>query len=164
MSWLDAAILLPLLVGLVRGLMKGFIREVMSVVAIILGFLGARWWGKGTALWLHNQWQWPEAVCAAISYVLIFIAIAVVLSIIARLLSRLFRAINLGGFNRLLGALFGIAKWSVLVIVLVFVTDMLNAEFGILPPEVTASSKLYPIVLDWARQLWAVSVGTVQAV
>ena len=41
MSWLDILILLPLLIGLVRGLMKGLIVELSSIVAIILGFMGA---------------------------------------------------------------------------------------------------------------------------
>ena len=42
MNWLDVLIVLPVLVGLVRGLMRGFISEIIAFVVVILGVLGAR--------------------------------------------------------------------------------------------------------------------------
>ncbi|MBQ7192253.1 MAG: CvpA family protein [Paludibacteraceae bacterium] len=154
MSWLDAILILPLLYGLVRGLMKGFISEVMAVLAIILGCVGARLWGNGFAHWLHSQWQWPDAVCTATSYVLLFIAIAIVLSIVAKLLSRFFNAINLGGLNRLLGGVFGIAKWGLITLVIVFGVSVLDQQFHFLPQEALAQAKLYPTAIEWANTLW----------
>lgn len=154
MNWLDVIILLPLVLGLIRGLMKGFVSEVMSILAIILGGIGARLWGNGFALWLHRQWAWPDAVCTAVAYALIFIGIAIALSIVAYLLARLFQAIHLGGLNRLAGGVFGMLKWAVVVLVAVFCVDAVNGQFGFIPKEAIASSRLYPIALDLAQQLW----------
>ena len=39
MNWLDVLIVLPVLVGLVRGLMRGFITEIIAFVVVILGVL-----------------------------------------------------------------------------------------------------------------------------
>ena len=67
MSWLDILILLPLLIGLVRGLMKGLIVEVTSIVAIILGFFGAKWWSAAFASWLMQQFDWSETACIVVA-------------------------------------------------------------------------------------------------
>ena len=42
LNWLDILILVPLLAGLVRGLMRGFISEVMGLAVVMLGVLGSR--------------------------------------------------------------------------------------------------------------------------
>ena len=46
MTWLDIVILLPLLIGIVRGVMRGLITEVIAILAVILGFIGAKIWGQ----------------------------------------------------------------------------------------------------------------------
>jgi membrane protein required for colicin V production len=152
-SWLDIVILLPLLWGLVRGCMKGLVAEVMAVLAIIFGCIGARGFGPAVAGWL-GLWSWPQAVCTAVAYALIFIAVAVVLTICANLLSRLFKAVNLGGVNRLCGGLFGMAKWALVVLVVLFCVNQLDMQFGFMPPEVKSASLLYNPALDLANRLW----------
>ena len=119
MSWLDIIILLPLLIGLVRGLMKGLIGEVFSIAAVILGLIGAKMWSAQFASWLLLQFEWPEAICIAIAYALLFLGIALALNIVAHLLAKLFQKISLGWLNRLAGGIFGIAKWGLVIMVIV---------------------------------------------
>ena len=61
MNWLDVLLLLPLLVGLVRVLMRGFISEVIAIVVVILGVIGARFAAPPLSAWLltHNA-DWPQ--------------------------------------------------------------------------------------------------------
>ncbi|MBQ4508506.1 MAG: CvpA family protein [Paludibacteraceae bacterium] len=152
--WLDIIILLPVFWGLVRGLMQGLISEVMAILAIILGCLGAYWWAGRCAAWLHAQWAWQPAVCNAVAYALIFIAIAVALTVLANLLSRLFKAINLGGINRLCGGLFGMAKWALVVLVVLFCVNQLDSFFHFMPDSLKSSSLFYQPAVDLANRLW----------
>ena len=96
MTWLDIVILLPLLIGLVRGTMRGLITEVIAILAVILGFIGAKIWGQTFSTWLLTQFTWPQPVCDAVAYALLFLGIAIALNIVGRLLSKLLKAINLG--------------------------------------------------------------------
>ena len=96
MSWLDLLILLPLLIGLVRGLMRGLVVELTAIVAIILGAVGTKMWGAPFAIWLSQQFAWPEAVCSVVAYALLFLGITLLLNIFAKLLSKLFKAVHLG--------------------------------------------------------------------
>ena len=88
MTWLDIVILLPLLIGLVRGTMRGLITEVIAIAAVILGFIGAKLWGQPFSEWLLTQFTWPQPVCDAVAYALLFLGIAIALNIVGRLWTR----------------------------------------------------------------------------
>ena len=145
MNWLDIILLLPLLVGLVRGLMRGFISEIIAIAVVILGVLGARLWAALFSAWILKQFAWPQNICDIVAYTLLFLGIAIVLSIIARLLTKLMHAIHLGWANRLFGGVFGIAKYGLLVLVAVFIMDKTNEAFHWLDESpVVKTSVIYP--------------------
>lgn len=143
MSWLDIVILLPLLIGLVRGLMKGLVTEIIAIVAVVLGFIGAKIWGPPFSAWVLQQFTWPQPVCDAVAYALLFIAVTLALNLVGRLISRLLKAISLGWVNRLLGGAFGAAKWAVIVLALVFCVNKLDTQFHFMQPELKSNSLLY---------------------
>ena len=145
MNWLDVILLLPLLLGLVRGLMRGLISEVIAFVVVILGVLGARFGAPPFSAWLLQQFAWPQSVCDVVAYTLVFLAIAIVLSIIAKLLTKFMRAIHLGWANRLLGGMFGVLKYGILVLIAVFVVDRSNKAFHWLDDApIVKTSIVYP--------------------
>lgn len=144
MTWLDIVILLPLLVGLVRGTMRGLITEVIAIAAVILGFIGAKLWGQVFSAWLLAQFTWPQPVCDAVAYALLFLGIAIALNIVGRLLSKILKAISLAWVNRLLGATFGLIKWGLIVLAIVFCVNKLDQQFNFLQPELKKQSLIYP--------------------
>lgn len=144
MNWLDALIALPLLFGLVRGLMRGFVSEIIAIVVVILGVIGSKLFAPSLALWFNRQFAWPNEICDVVAYILIFLAIAIVLSILAKLLQKFLHAIHLGWANRLLGAVFGLGKYAILVLIVVFALDTTNAHFHYLDDSpIVKSSILY---------------------
>ena len=152
MNWLDVIILLPFLVGLVRGLMRGLISEIIAFAVVILGALGARLAAPVVSGGLLTLFAWPQGVCDVVAYTLIFLAIAVALSLLAKLLTRFLRAIHLGWTNRLLGGAFGILKYGLFVLIAVFIVDRTNAEFHYLDESpVVKRSVLYPKMVHAAN-------------
>lgn len=163
MSWLDILILLPLLIGLVRGLMKGLIVEVSSIVAILLGFFGAKYWSAAFASWLMQQFDWSETACIVVAYALLFAGIALGLNIVARLLSKLFQKIQLGWLNRLLGGIFGTAKWGIVIVALVLCVHNLDKQFQFIQPELREKSVVYTTITPYAEQAWEEIKAQVEA-
>ena len=154
MTWLDILILLPLLIGLIRGLMKGLIVEISSIVAILLGFFGAKYWSATFASWLMQQFEWSETACIVVAYALLFAGITLALNIIARLLSKLFQKIQLGWLNRLLGGIFGTAKWGIVIVALVLCVHNLDKQLQFLRPELKEKSVVYTTLTPYAEQAW----------
>ena len=145
MNWLDVLLLLPLLVGLVRGLMRGLVSEIIAIVAVILGVLGAKLWAPSFSKWLLTQFAWPQGICDVVAYTLVFLAVAIALSILAKLLTKFMRAIHLGWANRLFGGLFGFAKYGIIVLIAVFVVNKTNETFHWLDESpVVKKSVIYP--------------------
>jgi len=152
MTWLDIVILLPLLVGLVRGFMKGLITEIIAILAVVLGFIGAKLWGQAFSAWILTQFTWPQPVCDAVAYSLLFLGITLALNIVARLISKLLKAIHLGWMNRLFGAFFGAAKWSLVVLALVFCVNKLDTQFHFMKDDLKSDSLLYPTAVKYAEK------------
>jgi len=157
-NWLDILLVLPLVVGLVRGLMRGFISEIIALVVVILGVLGAKLWAKPFSAWLLAQFAWPQGVCDVVAYTLVFLGIAIVLSIIARILNKFLRAINLGWANRLIGGVFGLCKYGLLVLIAVFVMDRTNESFHWIDnAPIVRTSIVYPQMVQATHALLSFS-------
>lgn len=85
------------------GAWRGGIHQLGSVAAFLLGFLAA----KLFAPQVTDLFQWSSAV----SYALIFSAVFVGVTILARVLKLTVKMLLLGPIDRLLGLLIGAAKW-----------------------------------------------------
>lgn len=154
MCWLDIVLLLPLLIGLVKGLMKGLVVELTSIIAVILGYVGTRLLGAMFTSWLLQQFAWPEAVCLVVAYATLFLGIALSLHIIARLISKLFQKISLGWLNRLLGGVFGVAKWAFIMLMVVLCIHRLDTQFHFIKDELKEQSLLYCHTTPLSEKLW----------
>ncbi len=152
MNWLDVILLLPLLAGLVRGFTRGFISEVIALAVVILGVLGARWFAPAVSGAVMTLFAWPKGVCDVVGYTIIFLAIAVALSLLARLLNRFLSAIHLGWVNRIVGAAFGLCKYGLITLIAVFIVERTNAEYHYLDDApVVKKSVLYPKMVKAAH-------------
>ena len=153
-NWLDVILVLPLVVGRVRGLMRGLISEIIAIVVVILGVLGARFGAPPFSAWLLTQFAWPQGVCDVVAYTMLFLGIAILLSVLARLLTKFMRKIHLGWANRLAGGLFGIAKYGLIVLIVVFVMDRTNDAFHWLDgAQVVSDSVIYPLMVKATHAL-----------
>ena len=153
-NWLDVILVLPLVVGLVRGLMRGLISEIIAIVVVILGVLGARFGAPPFSAWLLTQFAWPQGVCDVVAYTILFLGIAILLAILARLLTKFMKKIHLGWANRLAGGLFGMAKYGLIVLVVVFVMDRTNDAFHWLDgAQVVSDSVIYPLMVKATHAL-----------
>lgn len=158
MNWLDVILVLPLIVGLVRGLIHGLISEIIAIVVMVLGVVGAKLWAAPFSAFLLAQFAWPKGVCDVVAYTLLFLAIAVVLSILARWIYKLIRAIHLGWANRILGGAFGLAKYGLLVLIAVFILDRTNDSLHYLDEApVVKTSVVYPQMVKLTHALLSFS-------
>ena len=157
-NWLDVILVLPLLVGLVKGFMHGFISEIIAIVVVILGVLGARFGAPAFSAWLLTQFAWPQGVCDVVAYTLLFLSVAILLSITARLLTKFLRVIHLGWAHRLMGGVFGIAKYGLIVLIIVFAMDRTNDAFHWLDQSpIVSTSVVYPYMVKVTNALLSFS-------
>lgn len=154
MNSVDMFIIFPILAGFVFGLFKGLIKELTSLAAIFLGIFFARLFSSHLCAVLVDAFQMTEKTSQPLAFLIIFVAIAVVLLIVARMLDKLFHSIALGGLNKLLGGVVGALKYALLVSVLINVFDSLDEKFGFISPDLKENALTYSPVMQFAPHLW----------
>ncbi len=134
------------------GLIRGLVKELNAILAVLLGVLGVRAFGADLATWMHKTTSWHTELCTVIAYVLLFLTIAILLTLVGKALQKLLKKIQLGWVNRLLGALCGTLKWAVIVLFLVFLVGQLDHQFGIMPTKAKQESAFYQKALNSANR------------
>ena len=145
MNYLDIIIAIILLLFGVKGFRKGLIIEVVTLLAFAVGIYGAMHFSDFTAEHLKEFMEINPKYLNTTAFVLTFILLVILVNIIGRMVTKLIQAMNLGFFNKLGGALFGIAKGVLLCSIMVMVLNNFQL-IGIVKSEVREQSKLYPYI------------------
>lgn len=105
MNWLDWLLIALFLFSAFKGLMRGFIVEVSSLVALVAGI----WVAARSSLRMAEVLGLGEDR-EAIAFLLTFVAVLVGVHLLARFLTGLMGLAQLGLPNKLVGAAFGILR------------------------------------------------------
>lgn len=115
MTWLDIAVLGVFVVSIIWGAWRGLVREVISVAGWVLAFLAANLFGGPLSVHLPNAIPSPELRFVT-AFVVVFIAMLAVTTLVALLLSKVIKSVGLGGLDRTLGSLFGVVRGLLIVL------------------------------------------------
>lgn len=115
MSWLDYAALAAVGVSVAWGIWRGLVREVISVAGWVLAFLAANVLGVPLGEALPHAIPSPE-LRMLLAFVGVFIVTLALATLAGVFVSKLVKTVGLEGLDRLLGALFGVAR-GVLIMV-----------------------------------------------
>ncbi len=144
MTGFDYAVLAVLGLSVLLGLWRGVVGEVLGIAAWVAAFFAARWWGQAAGEMLPRLSAEPALRLVA-GYVAVFVATLLAFGLARLLFSRLLRAVGLGLADRLLGAAFGVARGTLVVLALVLVGGLTSAprqawwrEAWLAPPLQTA--------------------------
>jgi membrane protein required for colicin V production len=154
MSLLDLALLIPIVIGIIKGYRHGFMNEVASIVAVALGYTFSNLFGEILTSWFINSLSWNKDISIVVANVLIFGVVSIVLYFIARKMTNVAKGLSLAWANRLLGACLGGIKWGLIVLIFVMCLHRLDNSFHFLSDELKENSTLYMKGAPLAEKLW----------
>lgn len=129
MNGFDLTILGVILVFAVIGIVRGFIKEVLSLVSWILAFWVAFTFAEPASVVFEPYIDAPLLRLVA-AFAALFVFTLLLLTIISYLLHKLLSVSGIKGTDRVLGAIFGALKGLVIIAAL-----MLFAQETVLPEE-----------------------------
>ncbi|HOI44774.1 MAG TPA: CvpA family protein [Candidatus Aminicenantes bacterium] len=148
MNWLDVAFLVIVLVAVVFGLIKGFVRELIGLASVILGFVLAALYYPALSGFMKGIINHPLAA-NFLAFLAIFLGVILAGSVISFLLTKIMKSLKvLAWINHLMGGLFGLIKSVVICGILVMA--MLAFQFQ---KETLRNSKVAPLCYQAARAL-----------
>ena len=120
MTGFDFVVLAILAVSGVLGLVRGLLKELLSLVAYVLAFAAAIYWGPTVYGWLTPYLE-NTLLRMGASYAAVFIVALLAVGLVNTALSALIRATGLSPADHGLGGIFGLARGLLIILALVVV-------------------------------------------
>ena len=123
--FIDVAYLILIAVACYKGLRKGFIIAVFSVLGFIIGIAAAIKLSAMVAVKLSvhtGTTKWLPAL----SFLLVFLAVAFLVSLVGKVIQKTFETVMLGWLNRLAGVALFILLYSIIYSVFLFYAVQLH--------------------------------------
>ncbi len=152
MSYFDIIAGILLILGGLKGLKNGLVKELAGLAALLLGIIFAVQFSSTMADFLsgifHSQYM------GIIAFLITFAIVVLLVHLVASLLHALINAVALGLFNRLLGLVFGIIKTGFIISIILLGLDVFGLEQSIVTPREQERSSLYGPVKNAAPMIF----------
>jgi len=143
MNYIDIVLAILILIAAVRGFLKGFVFEIASLAAIILGiWVGINFSHYASEL-MTVHFGWHSEYLWLISFIIIFILIVLIIHLLGNILKRILDACAMGFINKLAGMIFAILKAAFILSLVIIIFDTLDVKTHILPEIMKKESKVY---------------------
>lgn len=150
MSSVDIALIVFILIGAFLGYREGFLMELFSFAAIVLGVLGAFKLMGYAMLFLADEFDINETILPYVAFALVFIAILIAVRLVGKIIKVSIDKTFLGRLDQAAGAGLGLLKAVFLLSVSLWIMDSLDFD---LPEKWTSDSWLLPKVESFAPQV-----------
>ena len=148
MNLLDVILIVVIAFSSVYGLFKGLVKEVISLLAVIIGLIGASRFYEGASPLLKDLGL-GEQVAKILSFFVLFIVIFIALILIGKLMHKLIHAIFLGWLNRLGGIGFGFIRGIIVSGIIIMILTIILSEKA----PILSESKLTPHIMSISKVL-----------
>lgn len=142
MNYLDIIITVILIWGAYKGFRRGLIFEVAMIIGLVLGFYLAF---KSSSLFEEfvAKHFGGNAFTPYLTFLLVISAVILIMVLLAKFFEGILKIANLGLFNKITGALFGLLKSAFILSILFAVMRPMDAQLRIIKPQIKEQSLLY---------------------
>ena len=157
MTSFDYAVLIIIGICIVVSMMRGAVREMLSIIGWFAAFYVAKTYATQLIPLLPQDIP-SDALRVLAAFLILFLGVLLVVSLLSIALSSILKKIGLGWLNRFFGALFGFAKGLFIVCVLVFLAGLTSFPKDVRWTNAMFSSPLEALVktvLPWIPQKMA---------
>ncbi len=154
MRILDIVLLLCFVPEIILGLVKGFVKQAISLASIVMGVWLASRFSASTATWLSSYLAIDIRLLRILTFAVVVILTILLLYWTGELLTKVIKLATLGWLNRLLGAIFAAVKTLLILGILIMVFEGLNSRFDFVPASSLDSSPVWCTIRDSAGKVF----------
>ena len=143
MNWIDIVLLILLTAAAIKGLFKGFIKQLSSLLGVVLGIsFSGIFFRTFESFFCRISPDIPQIVAAVLGYIIAFLIIFVTVKLIGLLLKKICKALFLGPIDIILGGLLSVLVCLLIVSLLLNAIDWIDPNSDYLISE-TAKKNSY---------------------
>ncbi len=149
MTTLDYIVLAPMAWGLISGWRKGFLVEIATLLALLIGITGAFKLTNTAATFMATNLGIHSKFLPMIAFLTVFVLLVVGIHFFTKSIEKLLKAVHLGFVNNLAGAAFGLLKAAFLSSIIVWLFN----KVGVISPETAQKSISFEFLITLAPTL-----------
>ena len=154
MAILDIILLLCFVPAIVLGISKGFVKQLVEILAILVGAWAAFRFSSALSMYLAQYLTFDKQVIRVICFVIILIVAALLLSLLGEMLTRFLKLASLGWINHLLGLIFGVVKTSFILGLLILLFEALNNSLQFVRDGALDNAVVYQALKNFANSIF----------
>ena len=150
MNYVDAILIILLILSAIQGFSKGFVEELAGLVALILGIWVAIHFSDLAGQFLSGTFHLTFKHLHIVAFIVTFILVVILVHIAGSMVNSMVKMVHLGFLNRLAGLAFGAVKGALIISVLLVVFDKIDNDVHLIKPETKSDSRLYTPIRNFA--------------
>ena len=154
MGVIDIIIVCCFLPVLYFGIKNGLVRQLVAFAVIFFGIRLSLRFATPVGEWVTEHVKIGDFWAKAVSFILIFFAVALVLGLLGRMIEKIIKISLLGWLNKLLGIVMTFCLFALLISVIVYFVDSANNLLDFIPKEKLEESRFYPALLDLSKEVF----------
>ncbi len=142
---IDIIFAVLIIIAIIKGLRKGLVVALFSIIAYIIGLAAALKLSAVVAIYLEKNVSVPGKWLPVISFAIVFLVVVVLVNWGGKFIEKTFEMAFLGWANKLAGAAVYVAFYTIIFSILLFYAEKIH----LLQPEAFNKSVAYPYIKPW---------------
>jgi len=150
MNYLDILLFIPLVVGAWRGFKKGFVIELFTLLALLVGIYAGIHFSDFMAGILSEHIGITSKYLPAIAFTITFLGVGAMVFFGGKMIEKLIKVVALSPVNKVAGLIFGLLKMLYITSALLVILESIDEKNDFIPEDLKESSLLYQPVKSTA--------------
>lgn len=156
MNFIDILFIIPIAYAAYKGFKHGFVLELFTLLAILVGIYVGIHFSDYAANWLKTTFNWNSEYIPVVAFTITFLGVGAMIYFAGKVLEKMIKVVQLSPVNKGFGILFATLKMLYILSVLLVLIESYDEKSDFFPKEKKESSLLYYPIKD-------VSIKTVPA-
>jgi len=143
MNYLDILLIIPIIIGAWRGFKKGFIIEIFTLLALLVGIYAGIHFSDMMAVILRENLGFTSKYMPAISFTITFLLVGAMVFFAGKMIEKAIKVVALGTINKFAGMIFGVVKMIFILSIGVVILDAYDQQGDFISDELKSESLLF---------------------
>ena len=147
---LDVCCILFLVLAMYKGITRGFIRALLSLVAFVIGWILASLFAGKVGVYLQDHGMQDNKWVPLLSFLMVMIATFIGIHLLGKALDKMTEMLMMGWLNKLAGVLLYVLLYTLLMSTLLYFSERIH----LVEKKDMEKSLTYPYMSKWAPVIW----------
>ena len=143
MNLIDSICLIILIYGSYKGFKNGIVGELLSFLGILLGIYLSKTYYPIVDEYLATIFDSTNQLVSLISVILIFSVTIILTKILSKVITKALNVLALGLLNKLIGSIFGLLKYLLILCIITFIFSKANDVFVLIETNKIEKTQIF---------------------